>query len=82
VLVDHANAKRDGIMWRIDLSNLTIDENLTTIRSVEAVRDPHRSRLPCSIFTDDCVNRSGLNDNVYVVVCQDVAESFGDVSKL
>jgi hypothetical protein len=28
------------------------------------------------------VNRSGLNDNVYVVVCQDVAESFGDVSKL
>src|SRR5215208_2806311 len=50
VLVDHAEAKRNRIVRRFDVANLAVNDNLATVSSVEAIRDAHRCRLPCSIF--------------------------------
>src|SRR5688500_12416991 len=58
VLVDHADAECDRIVRRLDLTHLTVNEDLAAVGSIETIGDAHRRRLPCTILTDDGVNRS------------------------
>src|ERR1044072_6308613 len=81
MLVDHADAECDRVVRGIDVLDLPIDEDLATVRGVEPVSDTHRRRLPGAILTDDGMDRPGLNDDVDVVVCAEVAEAFGYLSE-
>src|SRR4051794_21344971 len=53
VLVDHADAERDRVMRRLDVTYLRIDDDLAAVGSVETVGDPHRRRLSRTILADD-----------------------------
>src|SRR5215213_303364 len=81
VLVDHADAERDSIVRRFNVSHLAVEEDLAAVRSVEAVSDAHRSRLPRTVLTDNGVDRAGFNDDVDVIVGEYVAECFGYLSE-
>src|SRR5215510_7895361 len=76
VLVDHADAERDRVVRRFDVAHLAVDDDLTAVSRVEPVGDAHRRRFSRAILTDDGMDRPGLNDDVDVVVCEYVAESF------
>src|SRR5687767_285224 len=70
VLVDHADAERDRVVRRFDLTHLTVNEYLATVGSIETIGDAHRRRLPSAIFTNDGVNGSWLNDYIDLIVRQ------------
>src|ERR1044072_2962695 len=81
VLVDHADAERDRVVRRLDVTHLAVDDDLAAVSRVEPVGDAHRRRFPRAILTDDGVDRPGLTDDVNVVVCEYVAEAFGYLSE-
>src|SRR5678815_3152829 len=81
VLVDHADAEGDRVVGRLDVAHLAVDENLSAVGGVETVSDAHRGRLSRAVFSYDGMNGSGLDDDVDLVVSQNVAEAFGDLSE-
>ena len=82
VLVDHADAQRDGIVRPPDLADLAVDQNLAAVGRVEAIGDPHGRRLARAVLADDGVDGAGLDRDVDVVVGEDAAETLRDVSEL
>jgi hypothetical protein len=81
VLMDHPDAKRDRIMRRLDISHLSIDDELTAVGRVETVGDTHRRRLPRPILADYGVNSPRLYDNIDMVVREYITEAFCDLSE-
>src|SRR5688500_13962227 len=81
VLVDHADAERDRVVRRLDVAHLPIDEDLTAVSGIKAVSDTHRRRFAGAVLTYDGMDRSGLNDDVDMIVSQHIAEAFCDLSK-
>src|SRR6476661_8317692 len=77
VLVDHADAERDRVVRRLDVTHLVVDDDLAAVGGVETVSDAHRGRLTRAILADDGMNRSRLNDYVDMIVSKNVAKSFG-----
>src|SRR6185503_8032871 len=75
VLVDHTDSQRDRIVRRLDIAHLAIDNNLAAVSRVKAVRDPHRRGLPGAVLSYDRVNGPRLDDDVYVIVSQHIAEA-------
>ena len=82
VLMDHADAERNGIERALNVSRLSVDDNLAAVGCIEAVGDAHGGRLPRSVLANDGVNRAGLDRDVDVVVREDAAEPLSDVSEL
>src|ERR1041385_3917796 len=68
-------------MRRLDVARLAVDDDLAAVGGVEAVSDAHRGRLARAILADDGMDRPWLNDDVDMVVSENVAESFGDLSE-
>src|SRR5687768_8800465 len=81
VLMDHANAERDRIVRRLDLTHVAVNKNLTAVGGVKSIGDTHRRRLPRPILTNNGVNRPRLHDNVDMIVRQYIAESFSYLSE-
>ena len=81
VLVDHADAERDRVVRRFDVDLLAIYQDLAAVGGVEAISDSHRRRLTGAILTHDGMDRSRLDDDVDVVVSQNIAEAFRDISE-
>src|SRR5689334_9526243 len=81
VLMDHADAERDCIVRRFDVTRLAVDDDLAAVRRVKAVSDAHRRRLTRAVLADDGMDRPGLNDYVDMVVSKNVAESFRYLSE-
>ena len=61
VLVDHADAKRNGVVRPLNAADLAVDQNLAAVGRVEAIRDAHGGRLPGAVLADDGVNGAGLD---------------------
>ena len=76
MLVDHADAKCDRIVRRLYIVRMTFNQNLTAVRSVKAVGDTHRRRLPGAIFPNNGVNRPRLNHNIHIIVSQNRTKAF------
>src|SRR6185503_2340066 len=82
VLVNHSNAKGDGIAGCTNDARLAVDDNLTAVGRIEPVGDPHGRRLACAVLADNRVNGAGIDSDVEVIVCEDGAEALGDVAQL
>ena len=78
VLVDHPDAEADGVVRRLYLPRLAVDQNLARVGRVEAVGDAHRRGLPRPVLAHDGVDRPRPDPDVDVVVGQYVAEALGD----
>ena len=76
LLVHHADAERNRVMWRANLPDLAIDQNFAAVRGVETVGNAHCRRLPGAIFTYDGMDCSGLDDDIDVIVSENVAKAF------
>src|SRR5689334_6561826 len=81
VLVDHADAERDRVVWRANVAHLAVHYDLTGIGSVETVSDTHRRRFPGAVLAHDGVDRSRLYDDVDMIVSQHIAKAFGYLSE-
>ena len=62
-------------------THLAVDKDLAAVGGVKAVSDAHRRRLTRAILTNDGMNRSRLNDDVDLIVSQNIAEAFCDLSE-
>src|SRR5690348_9582682 len=81
VLVDHADAEGDRVMWRTNVAYLAVDDDLAGVGSVETVGDTHRRRLAGAVLAHDGVDRSRLYDDVDLIVGQYVAEALAYLSE-
>src|SRR6185503_16057382 len=82
VLVDHADTERDRVMRRFDVARLAVNYDLAAVGRIKAVSDAHRRRLTRAILTDDGMDRPRLNDDIHIVVSQNIAKSFSNISEL
>src|SRR5688572_23332779 len=82
MLMDHADAERDGIERALDALTLAVDQNFAAVGCVKAVRDPHGRRFARAVLADDGVNGARLDRDVDVVVGENAAEALRDASKL
>src|SRR6266404_9688386 len=76
MLMNHPDAKKNGVMRRLDIAHLTINPDLTVVGPVKSISDPHRRRFSGTIFTDYGVNRTRLDLDIHVVVSDYVTEAF------
>src|SRR6266496_1938828 len=76
MLMNHPDAKSNGIMRRLDIAHLAINQNLTAIGPIKSIRDTHRRRFSGTIFTDYRVNRTRLDLDIHVIVSDYVTEAF------
>src|SRR5664279_870473 len=74
MLVDHADAPRDGIRGRGPDALLSGNEDLPGVGLQHAVKDLHGGGFACAVFPDDAVNRAGLDAQVHASVGQHGAE--------
>jgi len=81
VLMNHANPQGDRVVRGCNVADLSFNQNLTRIGLVKSIRDTHRGGFAGAILSHDRVNRTGLDDDVHLVVGENVPESLGDVSK-
>ena len=61
MLVDHADAERDGVVGRLDRDRLAADPDLAAVGLVEAVEDRHQRRLAGAVLADDAVDGAALD---------------------
>ena len=80
MLMNHPHPQGNSIVRRANLAHLAIDYDLAAISRVEAVGYPHCGGLTRAVFADDSMNRPWRDLNAHAIVCQHVAEAFGDVS--
>ncbi len=81
VLVDHADADRDGVVGRADRRRLAADADLAAVGLVEAVEDRHQRRLAGAVLADDAVDRAAGNLEVNVAIGVDRAEALVDADE-
>ena len=82
MLVDHADAERDGVVGRVDRHRLAADADLAAVGLVEAVEDRHQRRLAGAVLADDAVDRAALDFEVDVAVGMDRAKALVDADQL
>jgi hypothetical protein len=81
VLVDHADAQRDGVMAGADAAFLAVDQQLAAVGFVIAVQDAHQGGFAGAIFTDHTVDRAAVDGEADVGVRLHGPEGLADVAK-
>ena len=82
MLVDHADAERDGVVRRLDRDRLAADFDLAAVGLVEAVEDRHQRRLSGAVLSDDAADGAALDDEIDVAIGPDSAETLVDSDEL
>ena len=81
MLVDHADAGRDGGVRIGDVHRLAADFDGAGIGLVEAVDDRHQRRLAGAVLTDDAVDRATFHRQIDALVGPHHAEALVDVDQ-
>src|SRR5687767_2634106 len=68
VLMDHADAEGNSVMWGVDFVRRTVNQDFAFIGCIKAVGDAHGGRLAGAILTNNGVNGSRFNLDVDVIV--------------
>ena len=82
MLVDHADAERDGVVGRLDRHLLAADFDLAAVGLIEAVEDRHQRRFAGAVLADDAADRAALDDQIDVAIGPDSAETLVDPDEL
>ena len=82
VLVDHADARRNGAFAVPDGHRPPGDPDLTPIGPVEAVQDAHQGGFAGAVLADNSVNGAALDRETHVPVRVDAPETLVDPDKL
>ena len=64
------------------MSNLPVDENLTTIRVNQSIEDIHQGSFAGSVFANQSVNLAFTHFEIDMVVGNDTGPGFGNVAHL
>ena len=82
VLVDHADAGRDGVARAAEVTGVVVDQDLALVRLVEAVEDVHEGRLAGAVLAEQGEDLAGLHDEIDALVGDDAGEALGDPPQL
>ena len=81
MLMDHADAEGDRVVRILDRDRLAVDQDLAAVGVIKAIRDPHDRRFAGTVLANDGVDRALLDRHRNVVIRDDIAEGFCDVSE-
>src|SRR5690606_16433561 len=76
MLVDHADAGRDGVAGTVEVDGLAVDQHLTFVGVVEAVEDVHQGGLSGAVLAEQAKNLARLDREVDRIVGDHTGESF------
>src|ERR1700730_3044357 len=82
VLVDHADAERDGVPWAANSRRRAVDQDLTGIRMDEPIEDVHQRALARAVLTYERMDLTRAHGEIDVVVGDDAGPGLGDASHL
>ena len=82
MLVDHANAGRDGVTRAFKGHGLPVDTDLPFIGVVQPVQNVHKSRLARTILSEERMDLSRFNDKVDMVIGDKGSKLLCDPDKL
>ncbi len=82
VLADHADAGLDGVMGRINLHLVPVDQDLTLVGRIQPVEDAHQRCFTGSVFAQQSVNLAGRQLKIDLIVGHYRPKPFGDTSHL
>ena len=82
MLVDHADARGDGVRGRRPNALLSANEDLPGVRPQHAVEDLHGGGFARAVFPDDAMNGAGLDPQIHPRVGQHAAELLGQSAQL
>ena len=80
VLVDHADAARDGVAGRTQPDRHAVDLDLTTIWPVEASQDAHQRRLAGAVLSDQGVDFTPGRLEIDTIIRHHRSEALADVA--
>ena len=78
MLVDHADAERDGVVRRLDRDGFAADFDLAAVGLVKAVEDRHQRRLARAVLSDDAADGAALDGQIDVAIGPDSTETLVD----
>jgi hypothetical protein len=82
VLVHHPDAGRHRVAGAGEPHRHVIDQDLALVGLIEPVEGVHQGALAGSVLAEQCVDLTGLDDQVDGVVRGQRAEPFGDAAQL
>jgi hypothetical protein len=82
VLVNHADARSNGVAGTGEGDRLVVDEDLALVGLVEAVEDVHERGLARAVLTEQPVDLAGTDDQVDALVGDDARKPLCDPPQL
>ncbi len=68
MLVDHPDAKCDGVLGTVDGDRPAVEEDLARVERGEAVDDVHQRRLPRAVLAQQSVDLAPIDGQVHSIV--------------
>ena len=81
MLVDHPDARRDGVLGPGEHHGPVVDQDLALVGLQQAVQGVHQRRLAGAVLPEQGVDLPGLDGEIDVVVGQKCAEPLRDTAK-
>ena len=78
VLVDHPDAKANGIERTMQVDGLAVEEDLAGIRSQKAVHDVHQGGFAGAVFAQQRVDLAPADVQVHAVIRPQLSEGLDD----
>ena len=78
MLVDHSDARGDGVGGVGEGRRLAVDQNLALLGPIQPVQDVHEGRFARAVLAEKGVYLPRPDSEVYTVVGYERAESLGD----
>jgi hypothetical protein len=82
MLVNHANARADGVSRRAKLHALAVNNDVPFVWLVQAVQLAHEGAFARAILAQEGVYFAGLHVEAYFPVCPNAREALDDLSHL
>ena len=82
MLMNHSDSRINGVLGAFKMHRPAIDEDLSSIRLIHSVEHSHQRSFPGAVFSDQTIDFSGFNGEVYLGVGCQCSKYFGNISQL